>query len=179
MSGDTNLSAITVFVGFVVLSLGITWWSARRTHSAGEFYTAGGKITGFQNGLALAGDFMSAATFLGLTGLTFLGGADAVLSTALEFQHPELGAVMVSPLPGGDAIGKIIRQHHESFDGFGFPDALAGDAIEIESAILALAEFTVERTTASAIAEAESLAETAARLTSESGRRFPPHVAEA
>lgn len=79
--GGTNLSAIAVFVGFVALSLGITWWSARRTHSAGEFYTAGGQITGFQNGLALAGDFMSAATFLGLTGLAFLGGADAVLFT--------------------------------------------------------------------------------------------------
>ncbi len=81
MSGDTNLTAIGAFIGFVAVSLLITWWSARRTHSAGEFYTAGGKITGLQNGLALAGDFMSAATFLGLTGLFFIGGADAMIFT--------------------------------------------------------------------------------------------------
>lgn len=80
-ASGTNLSAIVVFVAFVSLSLFITWWAAKRTHSAGEFYTAGGKITGFQNGLALAGDFMSAATFLGLTGLVFIGGADAMLYT--------------------------------------------------------------------------------------------------
>lgn len=82
MSGTgPNLTAIVVFVAFVSLSLFITWWAAKRTHSAGEFYTAGGKITGFQNGLALAGDFMSAATFLGLTGLVFIGGYDAMLFT--------------------------------------------------------------------------------------------------
>ncbi len=81
MTGGINSSAIAVFVVFVALSLFITWWSARRTHSAGEFYTAGGQITGFQNGLALAGDFMSAASFLGLTGLAFIGGADTMLFT--------------------------------------------------------------------------------------------------
>ena len=74
MSGGINVTAISVFVGFVVVSLLITWWAARRTHSARDFYTAGGKITGLQNGLALAGDFMSAATFLGITGLVFIGG---------------------------------------------------------------------------------------------------------
>jgi len=78
---ETNITAIAVFVAFVSLSLFITWWASKKTHSAGEFYTAGGKITGFQNGLALAGDFMSAATFLGLTGLAFIGGADAMLYT--------------------------------------------------------------------------------------------------
>jgi cation/acetate symporter len=76
-----NLTAILVFVAFVAFSLFITWWAAKRTHSAGEFYTAGARITGFQNGLALAGDFMSAATFLGLTGLVFIGGYDAMLFT--------------------------------------------------------------------------------------------------
>lgn len=81
IGGGTNLTAIAVFIAFVTLSLIITWWSARRTHSTGDFYTAGGQITGFQNGLALAGDFMSAATFLGLTGLAFIGGADVMLFT--------------------------------------------------------------------------------------------------
>jgi cation/acetate symporter len=74
-----NVTAIVVFIAFVSISLLITWWAARRTHSVGEFYTAGSRITGFQNGLALAGDFMSAATFLGMTGLVFIGGADALL----------------------------------------------------------------------------------------------------
>ena len=77
----TNVTAILAFVVFVAASLIITWWAARRTHSAGEFYTAGSSITGLQNGLALAGDFMSAATFLGLIGLAFIGGADAMLFT--------------------------------------------------------------------------------------------------
>jgi cation/acetate symporter len=82
MTGDgPNMTAIVVFVAFVALSLVITWWAARRTHSVGEFYTAGSRITGFQNGLALAGDFMSAATFLGMTGLVFIGGVDALLYT--------------------------------------------------------------------------------------------------
>ncbi len=81
IGAGTNLTAIIVFIAFVSVSLAITWWAAKRTHSAGEFYTAGGKITGFQNGLALAGDFMSAATFLGLTGLAFIGGSDAMLFT--------------------------------------------------------------------------------------------------
>lgn len=79
MSGGANTTAIAVFLGFVAASLAITYWSARRTQSAGDFYTAGSRITGFQNGLALAGDFMSAATFLGITGLAFIGGADALL----------------------------------------------------------------------------------------------------
>lgn len=81
MSGGTNITAISVFVGFVAVSLIITWWAARHTHSTGEFYTAGSKITGLQNGLALAGDFMSAATFLGISGLVFIGGADGMLFT--------------------------------------------------------------------------------------------------
>ena len=80
-AGGANTTAIVVFLAFVALSLAITWLAARRTHSVGDFYTAGGRITGFQNGLALAGDFMSAATFLGMTGLVFLGGADALLYT--------------------------------------------------------------------------------------------------
>jgi len=76
-----NITAISVFVAFVSLSLIITWWAAKRTHSTNDFYTAGSKITGVQNGLALAGDFMSAATFLGLTGLVFIGGSDAMIFT--------------------------------------------------------------------------------------------------
>ena len=56
-----------MFAAFVVLTLFITKWAAARTKSAADFYTAGGGITGFQNGLAIAGDYMSAASFLGIS----------------------------------------------------------------------------------------------------------------
>ena len=82
MTGEAvNTTAVSVFIAFVSLSLFITWWAAKRTRSTEDFYTAGSKITGVQNGLALAGDFMSAATFLGLTGLAFIGGSDAMIFT--------------------------------------------------------------------------------------------------
>lgn len=106
-----------------------------------------------------------------------LGHADQGITAALEFQHPEVGQAMVSPLPDGPAIGRIIRQHHEAFDGFGFPDALSGDELSPAGQILALAEYVVERTTRSAIAAAESLPETAERIEAESGRRFGPPAA--
>ena len=58
----TNWTAISMFGGFVILTLFITKWAAAKTKSAADFYTAGGGITGFQNGLAIAGDYMSAAS---------------------------------------------------------------------------------------------------------------------
>ena len=64
---------------FIALSLGITYVAARRTRSAEHFYTAGGRITGLQNGLALAGDYMSAASFLGIAGLVALSGFDGLI----------------------------------------------------------------------------------------------------
>jgi len=79
MPEGMNSTAIVVFISFVAFSLFITWFAARKMHSVGEFYTAGSRITGFQNGFALAGDFMSAASFLGITGLVFIGGSDAML----------------------------------------------------------------------------------------------------
>lgn len=79
MSAGLNPTAVAVFAAFVLVSLLITRWAAVRTRSAGDFYTAGSRITDVQNGLALAGDFLSAATFLGLTGLAFMGGVDGLL----------------------------------------------------------------------------------------------------
>ena len=64
--GQPNIIAIVGFFVFVALSLVITWVAARRTRSAEQFYAAGRSITGFQNGMALAGDYMSAASFLGI-----------------------------------------------------------------------------------------------------------------
>jgi cation/acetate symporter len=68
-----------MFLAFVLLTLGITYWAARQTKSAAQFYTAGGGITGFQNGLAIAGDYMSAASFLGISGLVYLSGYDGLI----------------------------------------------------------------------------------------------------
>ncbi|WP_245552784.1 cation acetate symporter [Brachymonas chironomi] len=75
----TNWHAIVMFLLFVCLTMGITYWAARRTKSASDFYTAGGGITGFQNGLAIAGDYMSAATLLGLTAMVFTSGYDGYI----------------------------------------------------------------------------------------------------
>ncbi|MFV0277209.1 MAG: sodium:solute symporter family transporter [Parahaliea sp.] len=74
-----NPVAIGMFLAFVVVTLFITWWAARRTRSSRDFYNAGGQIGGLRNGAAIAGDFMSAASFLGITGLIFLGGFDGLV----------------------------------------------------------------------------------------------------
>jgi cation/acetate symporter len=74
-----NLHAIVMFFVFVVATLGITYWAAKRTKSASDYYAAGGGITGMQNGLAIAGDYMSAATLLGLTSLVYTKGFDGFI----------------------------------------------------------------------------------------------------
>jgi cation/acetate symporter len=74
-----NITAITMFFLFVSATLGITYWAAKRTKSSKDFYTAGGSITGLQNGLAIAGDYMSAASFLGISGLVFASGFDGLI----------------------------------------------------------------------------------------------------
>ena len=74
-----NPTAIILFIAFVLVTLGITWWAAKRTKSTDDFYAAGGKITGFQNGLAISGDFISAGAFLGLSGLVFASGFDGLV----------------------------------------------------------------------------------------------------
>ncbi len=72
----TNWHAMIMFCIFVTLTMGITYWAASRTKTTADFYTAGGGITGFQNGLAIAGDYMSAATLLGLTAMVYTQGYD-------------------------------------------------------------------------------------------------------
>ena len=74
-----NWTAIGMFGVFVMLTLFITKWAAARTKSAAVFYTAGGGITGFQNGLAIAGDFMSAASFLGISAAVMASGYDGLI----------------------------------------------------------------------------------------------------
>jgi len=75
----TNWTAIAMFALFVVGTLFITKWAASRTKSAADFYTAGGGITGFQNGLAIAGDYMSAASFLGISAAVMAAGYDGLI----------------------------------------------------------------------------------------------------
>jgi cation/acetate symporter len=75
----TNWVAISMFGGFVILTLFITKWAAAKTKSAADFYTGGGGISGFQNGLAIAGDYMSAASFLGISAAVMATGYDGLI----------------------------------------------------------------------------------------------------
>ena len=75
----TNWPAIIMFLIFVGATLFITKWAAKQTTNTKDFYTAGGGISGFQNGLAIAGDYMSAASFLGISAMVFMSGFDGLL----------------------------------------------------------------------------------------------------
>jgi cation/acetate symporter len=79
LTGEINVTAISMFLAFVAATMGITWWASRQTKTASSFYTAGGGIGGFQNGLAIAGDYMSAASFLGISALVFTSGFDGLI----------------------------------------------------------------------------------------------------
>ncbi len=71
--------AIGLFLAFVAVTLVITFFAARHSSSASDFYAAGGRVTALQNGLAMAGDYLSAAAFLGLTAIIFAGGFDGMI----------------------------------------------------------------------------------------------------
>ena len=79
LAADLNELALGIFALIVAITLGITYWASKRTTSATDFWAAGRGITGVQNGFAIAGDYMSAASFLGIAGLIFLFGFDGVL----------------------------------------------------------------------------------------------------
>lgn len=74
-----STTAITLFMLIIAVTLYITWWAAKRTRTASDFYNAGGQISGFQNGLAIAGDAMSAGALLGLCALVFTSGFDGLI----------------------------------------------------------------------------------------------------
>ncbi len=76
---EVNINAVIMFFVFIAGTMGITKWAASKTKSASDFYTAGGGITGFQNGLAIAGDYISAASFLGISGMIYLQGYDGII----------------------------------------------------------------------------------------------------
>jgi len=97
--GSPNGMAIGFFLAFVLLTLAITWWAARRTSTTEEFFAAGRSITGRQNGFALAGDFMSAASFLGIAGLVSTSGFDGLIySTGWLVGWPIVLFLIAEPL---------------------------------------------------------------------------------
>ena len=77
--GQVNIASIIIFLVFVAITLCITYWAAKKTKTTSEFYAADRSISGFQNGLALLGDYMSAASFLGIAGMVSLKGYDGLI----------------------------------------------------------------------------------------------------
>ena len=99
MGSGSNSLAIQFFFVFIALTLLVTRWAARRTKTTAHFYAAGHNITGFQNGLALAGDYMSAASFLGIAGLVALNGFDGLIySTGWLVGWPVILFLIAEPL---------------------------------------------------------------------------------
>src|SRR6187549_400489 len=97
--GEPNTVAMAFFFVFISLTLGITWWAARRTRTTEQFYAAGRTITPLQNGFALAGDYMSAASFLGIAGLVSTTGFDGLIySTGWLVGWPVVLFLIAEPL---------------------------------------------------------------------------------
>ncbi len=107
----TNKS-IALFLFFVFVTLYISYWASKRTRTRAEFYSAGGKISGFQIGMAIAGDFMSAASFLGITGLMYSFGYDGLIFAA--------GAVVGWPL-----MMILFAERLHNLGTYNFSDVLA------------------------------------------------------
>jgi cation/acetate symporter len=97
--GTPTVSAVLFFLFIVALTLGVTWWAARRTKSTSEFYAAGRSVRAVENGLALAGDYMSAASFLGIAGLVALRGYDGMIyATGWLVGWPALMFLLAEPV---------------------------------------------------------------------------------
>ena len=97
--GEPNAVAMAFFFAFIAITIGITWWAARRTRTTEEFYAAGRTISAGQNGFALAGDYMSAASFLGIAGLVSTTGFDGLIySTGWLVGWPVVLFLIAEPL---------------------------------------------------------------------------------
>jgi len=115
--GEPNATAVIFFFAFISITLGITWWAARRTRTTEEFYAAGRTITPVQNGFALAGDYMSAASFLGIAGLVSTTGFDGLIySTGWLVGWPVVLFLIAEPLRNlgrytfADVVAARLRQ---------------------------------------------------------------------
>lgn len=107
-----NLIAVTMFLAFVATTLVITYFSSKKSKSKSGFLTAGGNITGMQNGMAIAGDFMSAASFLGISALVFTNGFDGLMYS-------------IGFLAGWPIILLIIAEKFRNLGKFTFADITA------------------------------------------------------
>lgn len=110
--GQPTLPAILFFLVIVGITLGITYWAAKRTKTTKEFYAAGRSVSAFQNGLALAGDYMSAASFLGIAGMVALKGYDGMIYA-------------VGWLVGWPALMFLIAEPLRNLGKFTFADVVA------------------------------------------------------
>ena len=115
--GEPNVIAMAFFFAFIAITLGITYWAARRTRTTEEFYAAGRVITPGQNGFALAGDYMSAASFLGIAGLVSTTGFDGLIySTGWLVGWPVVLFLIAEPLRNlgkytfADVVAARLRQ---------------------------------------------------------------------
>jgi cation/acetate symporter len=115
--GEPNTVAMAFFFLFIAITLGITWWAARRTRTTEEFYAAGRTISAGQNGFALAGDYMSAASFLGIAGLVSTTGFDGLIySTGWLVGWPVVLFLIAEPLRNlgkytfADVLAARLRQ---------------------------------------------------------------------
>src|SRR5262245_11546703 len=115
--GQPNVLAMVFFFVFIAITLGITYWAARRTRTTEEFYAAGRTISARQNGLALAGDYMSAASFLGIAGLVSTTGFDGLIySTGWLVGWPVVLFLIAEPLRNlgkytfADVVAARLRQ---------------------------------------------------------------------
>jgi cation/acetate symporter len=115
--GEPNAIAMAFFVAFILITLGITYWAARRTRTTEEFYAAGRTVSAGQNGLALAGDYMSAASFLGIAGLVSTTGFDGLIySTGWLVGWPVVLFLIAEPLRNlgrytfADVVALRLRQ---------------------------------------------------------------------
>src|SRR5499427_7730698 len=97
--GEPNVVAMVFFFAFIAITLGITYWAARRTRTTEDFFAAARSITPGQNGFALAGDYMSAASFLGIAGLVSTTGFDGLIySTGWLVGWPVVLFLVAEPL---------------------------------------------------------------------------------
>ena len=115
--GEPNITAIIFFFICVALTLAITYWAARKTKTTEEFFAAGRTVSGRQNGIALAGDYMSAASFLGIAGLVSLSGFDGLIySTGWLVGWPVILFLIAEPLRNlgkytfADVVAYRLRQ---------------------------------------------------------------------
>ncbi|MCM3380470.1 cation acetate symporter [Shouchella clausii] len=126
-----NITVISLFLAIVILTLVITYYAAKRTKTASEFYTAGGGLTGWQNGLAIAGDYLSAASFLGIAGAIALFGFDGFFySIGYLVAYLVVMFVVAEPLRN---LGKytLADMIHSRFDARKVRGVAAGSTITI------------------------------------------------